>query len=313
MPNKPRVIFFGTPDFALPSLTLLLERGFDVVAVYTQPDKRIGRKKGLSPSPVKKSSIGHDLPVIQPESLKDDAAYGEFTALAPDLCVLIAYGNIIPARYLDVPRFGFVNVHPSLLPHWRGPSPIQAAILNGDKKTGVSIMLLDDVMDHGPLLAQTEVPLNHTEYYPELRERLAVMGAELLANTLTTHLLDGISPVAQDHDQATFSEKTSRLASRINWTRPAIEVERMVRAYADEPVAWTTWKDMTINILKARAHKHQQPQTRPGTVLGYDNEILVDTPDGALELIEIQPSGKKAMSPQAFANGHPDFLGSRFI
>lgn len=322
MTARPRIVFFGTPDFAVPSLERLMASDVDVVAVYTQPDKHVGRSKELSPSPVKRVALAHGLRVFQPETLMDEAAYEQFVALSPDACVLVAYGKLIPKRFLDAPRFGFINVHPSLLPKWRGPSPVQASILNGDEKTGVSIMLLDDKMDHGPLLSQTEIPVDHTEYYPELYERLSRVGAELLTDTLTRHLMDAITPAEQNHTKATFSEKTNRHAARIDWTRPAVDIERMVRAYAGEPIAWTTWKEKSVNILKAKAHPHQEPlgrsattgetKTKPGTVLGLDAVILVDTPHGALELIELQPAGKKPMTARAFANGHPDFLGSYF-
>lgn len=312
MPDKPRIVFFGTPEFAVPSLTLLLEHGFDVVAAYTQPDKPVGRKRVLVPSAVNQLAFKNSLPIVQPESLKDDDAFDLFATFAPDLCIVVAYGKLIPKRYLDVPRFGFLNVHPSLLPVWRGPSPIQAVILNGDEKTGVSIMLLDDEMDHGPLLAQTTISLDHTEYYSDLSGRLARIGADLLVDATTKHLLDGIQPYDQDHEAATFSEKASRHNARIDWSRPAVEIERQVRAYAGEPTAWTTWQDKSMNILRARAHKHQQPQTKPGTILGYDDAFLVDTPDGTLELESLQPAGKNPMTPRIFANGHRDFLGSRF-
>lgn len=312
MTDIPRIVFFGTPLFAVPSLERLITAGYDIAAVITAPDKKTGRKRALTPSPVKQAAAEHGLHILQPHSLKEESVYEEFAAMAPDLCIVVAYGKLIPRRLLDVPRLGFLNVHPSLLPKWRGASPIQTAILNGDEETGVTIMKLDEEMDHGPILTQHRIELDGTEYYPKLSDRLAAIGAELLADTVAKHLMDTIQPYEQDHDSATSCSMVTRTNARIDWGRPAIEAERMVRAYAGEPISWTKWRENVINIIRARAHRHQEPQTRPGTVLGFEDSVLVDTPDGTLELLELQPAGKRPMTAREFVNGHPELLGSRF-
>lgn len=311
--NPTRIIFFGTPPFAVPALERLIQDGHEMIGVYTAPDKKAGRKRVLTPSPVKVAALKYGIKVLEPKSLKkEESVYEEYASLAPDLCIVVAYGKIIPRRYLDVPHLGFLNVHPSRVPAWRGPSPIQSAILNGDEKTAVTIMGLDAEMDHGPIFVQHDIPLDGTEYLPELSGRLADVGAELLSDVVLKHQLDAIQPYEQNHDAATFCSMVTREDARIDWSRPAIEIERMVRAYAGDPIAWTEWHESVINITRARAHQHQEPQTRPGTVLGLDETILVDTPNGTLELLEIQPAGKRPMSARDFMNGHPDLLGSRF-
>ncbi|HXV27168.1 MAG TPA: methionyl-tRNA formyltransferase [Candidatus Paceibacterota bacterium] len=305
-----RIAFFGTPAFAVPALERLGTGQYTVAGVFTGPDKPVGRSRTLSPSPVKVRAAALGYEIFQPATLKDDDTFAAFSRLAPDLCVVVAYGKLIPARYLDAPRLGFVNVHPSLLPKWRGASPIRAALLNGDAETGVSLMLLDAEMDHGPVLAQHRISLDGTEYAPELSDRLSRIGAELLAEKLPLYAMDGIQPVEQDHAAATVCGKFSRQDARIDWNEPAVRVAAKVRAMAGEPVAWTTFKGKSLNILRAEAHRHQEPQTGPGRVLGFEGEILVDTPDGTVVLRELQAAGKNAMSARDFTNGHRDFLGS---
>ena len=287
-----RIIFFGTPEFAIPALNSLVNFGYNVVAVVTQPEKPVGRAKVVTPSPVKKVALEKNISVLEPHNLKkDERAFENFKRLNPDLCVVAAYGKIIPKRYLDIPKHGFVNIHPSLLPKYRGPSPIQTAILNGDSKTGVTMMLTDEQVDYGPILAQQELEVPNSNSltgeqfpnYKELEKKLAELGAELLIETLPKYVSGEIKPVPQDHSQATFTKMFTREDSRINWNNLPKKIYDQIRALNPEPGTWTMWQDKIINIKRA------------------------EFSDGKIEVQTIQMEGKKEMPLKEFLNGHPNF------
>lgn len=278
-----RIIFFGTSQFAVPALKALVETKHDIVGVITQADKPTGRKQILSPSPVKILAEQQNIKVLQPKTLKDDSVFEEFESLNPDICVIASYGKIIPKRFLDAPKHGFINIHPSLLPKYRGPSPIQTAVLNGDTKTGVAIMVVDEDMDHGPILSTENYELNNNDYYSKITDDLAEVGAKLLIETLPKYINGEIEPVEQDHDQATFTKMFSREDGRIDWDKSAQEIYNQIRALNPEPGTWTAWKDKTINIKKAELR------------------------DGNINIQIIQMAGKKEMDFQEFLNGYPDF------
>ena len=309
-----RIIFMGTPDFAVPSLARLIAAGPDhnwrVVAVATQPDRRAGRGKKPVVSPVKALALEHGIDVLQPAGLrKDPAAVDALAALAPDLLVVAAYGLILPPRVLDIPRFGAVNVHASLLPAYRGASPITAALLDGRDETGVTIMLMDAGMDTGPMLAQARQSIAPDDTTAGLSTRLAAQGAELLVATLPRWLAGEIAPV----DQADLPGEVStcRLIKkddgRIDWTRPAVAIERMTRAYAPWPSAFTTWRGENFKILRARV---VPGRATPGHVVAVEGGVAVGTGDALLQLEEVQPAGKRAMDVASFLNGTPDFVGA---
>ncbi|MFY9462661.1 MAG: methionyl-tRNA formyltransferase, partial [Candidatus Sungiibacteriota bacterium] len=256
MKPKTRILFLGTPEFALPALQALIDAGYLIVGVVTQPDEPIGRKQVLTPPPVKVLAEQYDIPVFQP--LRLDARDFADKIPRPDLFIVAAYGKIIPKAILDIPRFGVINIHPSLLPRWRGPSPIQAAILAGDAATGVTIMKIDEQMDHGALIANYKLQItNYKTTYLELHNQLAEAGAKLLIEILPRWVAGEIAPIAQDETHATYCKLLTKNSGRIDWGKPAEEIERMIRAYHPWPGTWTIWKtevgDRRIRIEEADA------------------------------------------------------------
>src|ERR1043166_228008 len=246
-----RIVFFGTPQFAVPALRALYAAGWPVAAVVTAPDKAVGRHAVLTPSPVKTVAQELLIPVHSPATLKDAEFFNTFSELRPDLCVVVAYGKLIPERYLQVPRLGFINIHPSILPAYRGPSPIQSAILDGCSSTGVSLMLLDNEMDHGPVLAQMPWTIPQGTDVVFCEEELARVGSDLLIQTLPGYTDGTVKPQPQDHAHATFTKKFERVDGKIDWSRPAVEIFNQVRALAANPGTWTTWQGKTLNIFYA--------------------------------------------------------------
>lgn len=307
----PKIIFFGTPDFAVPFLDALVAGGFKPAAVITAPDKAAGRKQVLTPPSVKEAALRHGIPVYQPATLKDEDFFKTFTELAPDVCVVVAYGKIFPDKYLSLPRFGFLNVHPSLLPKYRGPSPIQSAILNGDAETGVSIMLLDKDIDHGPVLSNVKYKMANDEYYPALRDTLTELGVRLLMETIPKYLSGEVKPMEQDHPQATFTKMLTREDGKLDWSKTAQELTNRVRALNPEPGTWATWGGKVLNILAAHPLPYCLPEHPPvGTVSKIEKNIAVHVGECPLVLERVQLEGGKAMSIADFVNGHPDFVGS---
>ena len=274
-----KVVFFGTSEFAVPSLTALYEAGFDVT-VITMPDMPSGRNKIITSPVIKAIAEKFSLKVLQPKTLKDDLFFEEFKSLAPNICVVAAYGKIIPEQYLSIPKY-FLNIHPSLLPKYRGPTPIQTAILNGEEKTGITIMQVDKDVDHGPIFEQKEFVIEPDETYPLLHDRLAEEGAEILMDVIQN--IDTITPREQDHSQVTFTKIYERADARIDWSRSAEEIYNQIRALNPEPGTWTMWNDKIINIKKA------------------------ERIEGKLTLSLIQLEGKKETTLAEFLHGHPDF------
>ncbi len=303
-----RLAFFGTPLFAVPSLRALHRAGWPIGLVVTAPDKPVGRRMLLTPSPVKTAAQELQLPVATPQKL-DDEFFAQFTALKPDLCAVVAYGKLVPQRFLDVPRLGFVNVHPSLLPAYRGPSPIRSAILHGDSETGVSIMLLDAQMDHGPVLAQEHYAIPGGFDAPAVESDLAQLGARLLVSAIDGYAHGRITPQPQDDDVATVTQKFAREDGRLDFTRPVVEVYNRIRALAGNPGTWTRWDEQTLNIL--HAHPLTAPLARaPGMVFLQGKELAVACGDQALALETVQQEGSAAMAARDFLNGHQNIVGA---
>lgn len=312
---KIRIVFMGTPAFAVPSLAALHEAGkeqhWEIVAVVTQPDRPAGRGKRVVISPVKETALDLGLPVLQPGRLRrEPEAVEALRSLAPDVIVVAAYGQILPKTVLEIPRFGCVNVHASLLPAYRGASPITAAILDGREETGVSIMLMDEGMDTGPVLAQTRQPIRGDDTTASLGERLAEQGAALLVKTLPGWLRGEVAPVDQSElpGEPSICRLVKKEDGRIDWSRPAAYIERMTRAYTPWPSAFTTWKGALFKIWSADV---ASGSAAPGQVLGLDGGVAVGTGDGLLVLRTVQPAGKRAMDIRSFLNGAPDFVGAR--
>jgi len=304
-----RVAFMGTPDFALPTLQALHEH-HQIVGVVTQPDRAAGRGQALTASPVKGVALSLGLPVYQPESLRRRESTDHLAAWRPDLIVVAAFGQILPVAVLAVPPHGCLNVHASLLPRYRGAAPIAAAILAGDPATGVTIMHMDEGMDTGPILAQAELPIDPDDTTGSLTARLAQAGATLLVDTLPGWLSGRVTARSQDPSQATYCRPLEKEDGRIDWTRPALHIERLIRACHPWPGAYTEWQGQRLKVLRAHARPQRSAQDRPGLVLAAQGSLTVASGEGLLELHEVQLAGKKPLAAALFTHGHPTFAGS---
>ena len=306
------IVFMGSPQFAVPTLEALA-RDQQVLAVFTQPDKPAGRGKALTAVPVKIWAQTHNLPIHQPASLrKDAAALQTLRDLKPDVIVVAAYGLILPQNVLDIPPYGCLNVHASVLPRHRGAAPIASAILAGDAETGITIMKMDAGLDTGPLLAVTREPIRSDDTTYSLSERLATIGARLLSDTLPKYLRGVINPQPQPSDGATYSLKIQKKDALIDWSKPAIEIERMVRAYTPWPGAFTFWNGTMLKILTAEVRNEGQGAASLGQVIRLsDGAIGVTTGAGLLVLSEIQLAGRKAMKAQDFVRGQASLINTQ--
>ena len=313
-----RLVFAGTPDFALASLRALVAAGRTPVAVLTQPDRPAGRGKKLTASPVKRYALDQGIPVLQPESLRDAAAAAELAALQPDLLIVAAYGLILPQEVLDIPTHGCLNVHASVLPRWRGAAPIQAAILAGDATTGVSLMSMTAGLDCGPVYHIEEIAIGETETAGELHDRLAGLGGETLVAHLDAIIAGDVEAVEQDDTAANYAPKIAKEDARIDWSLPADEIARRIRAYNPFPGAFTfaggesnVGGGLPATRLKIWRASLIDGAGDPGTILQYDREaIVVACGDGALKLDELQLPGKRRASVHEFT-GQIDLEGQR--
>ncbi len=294
-----RIIFAGTPEFAVPSLRALLAGGHQVVAVYTQPDRPAGRGRRLRASPVKEIALEAGIPVEQPLSLKNPEAQAALAAYAPDLMVVVAYGLILPQVVLDLPVHGCVNVHASLLPRWRGAAPIQRAILAGDLKTGITLMRMEAGLDTGPMLAKASCPIGPADSAADLHDHLATMGGELLGAQLEI-ILAGAPGERQDDALATYASKLDKSEAELDWQRPAQELLRQVNAFNPWPVAQTGFKDLALRIWRAQVVPGQGV---PGTILnvGHDG-VDVACGQDCLRLLDVQLPGGRRISAADFSN-----------
>lgn len=311
MSESPRVLFYGSPAFAVPTLQALIDSPYRPIAVVTQPDARAGRGRSLRPPPAKELAAAHGIPALQPERLRDRAAIAQIASLRPTLQVVAAYGQIIPLKILDLPAQGTLNVHASLLPRWRGASPISAAILHGDKETGVTIMLVDETEDTGDILRQRATAIDPAEHAGQLSERLADMGAELLMETIPDWLDGKICPQPQDESLATRARRVRKQQGRIDWTGSAKEIARHVRAYTPWPAAATSLGDASIRITQASS-VGKDVRSEPGDIVEADDTIRVATGDGVLAIERLQRAGKRELSAEEFLRGARDLVGQRF-
>jgi len=296
-----RVLFFGTPDFAVPSLAALVGEGFEVVAAVTRPDRPVGRHRSrLEAPPVKHAALAEEIPVLQPERPTDPGFLEQARGLAPDVSVVVAYGHILKPALLDLPRLGSVNVHASLLPALRGAAPIERAILEGRTETGVTIMQMDAGMDSGAILHQVATPVAPDETGGDLRARLAEMGALTLVEALTLLEAGSASPQAQDEAAATYAPKLTRDEERLDWREAAEALARKVRAFDPAPGAWAECRGKPLKLFGARM---ADGTGAPGTVIEVGESLRIACASGALEVTDVQPSGKARMAARDFVNG----------
>ncbi|WP_018132916.1 methionyl-tRNA formyltransferase [Effusibacillus pohliae] len=309
-----RILFMGTPDFAVPSLRALLAGGYEIACVVTQPDRPKGRGRQLAPPPVKTAALEHGLPVSQPEKIRSEEALAYLESLRPDLLVTAAYGQLLPARLLDMPRLGCINVHASLLPRYRGGAPIHRSILNGDRETGVTIMRMVQALDAGDMLAQVRVPIEETDTVGTLHDKLAEVGAKLLLETIPK-IVDGtITETPQDESLVTYAPNLTREDERIDWAKDARAIYNQVRGLNPWPVAFTTLGDKIFKIWWAEiVDPHAVTGHPPGTVLRTTKDaIVVQTGKGILAIKQLQPEGKRRMSAEELLRGQTVEAGNRF-
>jgi len=308
-----RVLFWGTPGFATAALRALLGEGFDVVGVVTQPDKAVGRSRSkLEPSPVKLVAVAEGIPVFQPEKPRGEEFLAQLSALAPDVNVVVAYGHLLPKAVIDLPRFGTLNIHASLLPALRGAAPIQAAIREGLGETGVTIMQMVPKLDAGPILRQARTSVLADETSGELMLRLSELGAGTLVETLALLELGLATPEPQDESRATYAAKLTHETAQVDWTRSAHEVGGHVRAYDPKPGAWGRINGAEVKLFGARVAPRGSSQ-EPGDVIAIDGEgMLVACGGGAVRIVAVQPAGKRRLSPRDWANGRGIAVGDRF-
>lgn len=313
--NSLKVIFAGTPEFAAVALEALIDSPHRLVAVYTQPDKPSGRGLKLKASPVKELALTYQLPVYQPKTLKDESEQELLKSFNADVMVVAAYGMLLPAAVLAIPRLGCINIHPSLLPRWRGAAPIQRTIYAGDTITGVTIMQMDQGLDTGPMLLQRRYVVEPDETSQTLHDKMAILGAEGLLETLDALATGTIEPKAQDNDTATYAHKISKEEALIDWMRPAVELEREIRAFNPWPIAHTSWQDQNLRIWKAKAFT-QPTIAAPRTIVQANKHgIDVATGEGILRLLELQLPGGKVLSCADFYNAKQKelIIGERLI
>ena len=303
-----RIVFMGTPDFAVPSLQALIDAGHDVCAVYTQPDKPQGRKQILTAPPVKTLALEHDIPVFQPNTLKNEDEQARLRELAPEVIIVVAYGKLLPKAVLDIPSHGCINVHGSLLPRWRGAAPIQWAVIAGDEMAGVTTMQMAEGLDTGDMLLTYETKVGEKETAGELFDRLAQSGAELLTQTLVK--LDEITPRPQDDAQSCYAHMLDKQMAVIDWSKSAHEIDCLIRGLNPWPIALTT---LSGERLKVFAAEKAAGNGEPGTVLEADPKkgLTVACGEGALKLIEIQLVGGKRMKATDFLRGHAIEVGTK--
>jgi methionyl-tRNA formyltransferase len=300
----------GTPEFGVPALRQLVLNDYPVVAVYTQPDKLAGRGQLLVPSPVKQAAQALCLPVVQPSSLKGAEVACELVRFQPDVIVVAAFGQILPPPILELPEYGCINIHPSLLPRHRGVSPVAAAILAGDRFTGVSIMLMDEGLDTGAVLARAQIPISDRDSTGSLTNKLSLVAAQLFQEVLPAWTEERITPRPQSEAEATYSATITKEAGEIDWHRSVDVIWRQVRAYQPWPGSYTRWRGKTVKIIKAMPLSGMGG-VAPGQVVSLaDKGFGVGTGDGVLEVLSVQLEGRRAMAAAEFPRGQRGFIGA---
>ncbi len=304
-----RIIFMGTPDFAVPCLESLIDAGHNVAAVFTQPDKPVGRKQILTPSPVKACAVSHNIKVYQPEKIKNSNALEIINSINPDVIIVVAYGKILPKEILNAAKFGCINVHASLLPKYRGAAPIQWSILNGDEETGVCVMQMDEGIDTGDILLVRKTPIDINETSAELFDRLSQIGADALIDALKLVEKGEVCPTPQPKGDFGYAKMIDRSLCPIDWSKSALDVHNKVRGLQTWPVAVTTLNGMNLKIHKTVLSNADA--STPGTVVENNKKLVVSCGDGkCVEILELQLDGKKRMNTKSFLLGNKIDLGT---
>lgn len=310
-----KLLFMGTPQFAVRHLRALAQEKHEILGVATRPDRPAGRGQRLTFPQVKTAALELDLPVLQPKTLNDNEFRAEIERLQPDVVCVVAYGGFLPEWLLELPPKGCVNVHPSLLPKYRGAAPIQRALMNGDRETGLSTMYMVEAMDAGDVILQERITIGSDDDAGSLHDRLAEVGARLLCETLTL-IEKGTAPrIPQDESLVTFAPKIERSDELIEWERSATQIGAIVRGLRPRPGAYTMFEGRRVKVWQARVSEHtQNDRPPPGTVVNIDEDaITVATGKGMLDLLEVQPENAKRLKPGAFANGYRLSVGERFV
>ena len=307
MKKKQRLIFFGSPDFALPPLKTLYLGGYEIVGVYTQEPKKKSRGMKELKTPVHLWAESQLLPVYFPSKL-DKQSLEEFESLKPDVAILFAYGKIIPPEWLNVPIFGFINIHASLLPRWRGAAPVQRAIENNDKKSGITIMKMNEGLDEGPIIASQEIAINSETNGQTLIDQISHDSCSLLYNNLEKYLKGLLSPVDQDHEKSTYASKINKDESRLNWNTDAKILEQKIRAFYPYPATWFSHKGKRYKVLKAKVSSFEGES---GKIL--QSPLIIGCKQNSLEILEIQAEGKKPQSINQFLLGNNNFESNSLI
>lgn len=304
-----RIFFMGTPHYAARYLEGLIAADLVPIAVITQLDRPAGRKQIIEPTPVKLTALKHDIPIYQPEDIREPRWTKKIRELAPELIIVVAFGQIIPQSILDIPPYGCINVHPSLLPKYRGASPLQESLLHGDTETGVTIMRMDAKMDHGPILAQEKISISPTETIESLREKTITLGATLLIKTVLVLFSKTISEIIQDDSQATYTRLLTRESGKIDWLRSAEYIERQVRALNPWPGTWTMYEGKRLKILKTSLMNTTEGNlSQVGHIIQKNGELIAYCNPGILRLDEIHIEGKKPMMTSEFLRGYSNFF-----
>ncbi len=307
-----RVIFMGTPEFAVPSLEQLILNQYQVVAVYTQPDRVAGRGRSLTFPPVKEAALNWKLPVLQPVNFKEAGAVAQLADLHPDVLVVAAFGQILPQSVLDVPVYGCINIHPSLLPEFRGASPVAAAILAGREFTGVSLMLMDSGLDTGPVLTRAQISISSLDTTGSLTEKLSRVAAQLLLEVLPRWVKGELTPQPQDEAAVTNTGVLSKQEGEIDWRLPAVAIWRRVRAFNPWPGCYTRWQGKQLKIIEA-VPLAEKGTYQAGQVIALNNEgaeFGIGTGEGILGVLRVQMEGKRAVTAAEFLRGHRQFIGT---
>ena len=306
-----RIVFMGTPEFAVPSLQGLYAGGHEVLAVFTQPDRPKGRGKQMAAPPVKEAALELNLPVFQPESVRTDKVYGQLLELKPDAIIVVAYGKILPKRILDLPKWGCINVHASLLPAYRGAAPIHWAIVNGETETGITIMKMDEGLDTGDMLSKKVTPIHDNNTMGELHDRLKFEGAQLLLTTLEGLQAGNVTPVPQSEVGTSYASLIKKEHEQIDWNQSAKKIHDHIRGFNPFPGTYTNFRGERFKIWQSLVSAKTWNEV-PGTIYLDGKEITVSTGDGTLTLIEVQPQSSRKMAASDWASGHKLQNGEQF-